>query len=65
VVVVVVIIIIIIIIIRVIESRRMRWTRDTARIGQMKNVCKISVTSHEKTLRRPKGRWKDNITMNL
>jgi hypothetical protein len=41
-------------IIRVIKSRRMRWTRHVARIGEMRNVCEILVGKPEG--KRPLGR---------
>jgi hypothetical protein len=48
------------------KSRRMRWARHVARMGD-ENVCKILVRKPEaKTpLGRPRRRWENNIIMNF
>jgi hypothetical protein len=52
-------------IIRMIRSRRMRWAGHVARMGKMRNACKILVGKLEGPLGRPRRKWKDNIKMNL
>jgi hypothetical protein len=54
-------------IIRVIKSRRMRWVGHVARLGEMRNVCRLLVGKPEgkKPLRRSRRRWVDNIKMDL
>jgi hypothetical protein len=52
-------------IIRMIKSRRMRWARHVARMGEKRNAYRILVGKpHGK---RPQGRrrWVDNIKMDL
>jgi hypothetical protein len=55
------------IIIRMIKSRRMRWARHVARIGEKKNAYKILVGKSEgkRTLGRSRRKWVDNIKMIL
>jgi hypothetical protein len=50
---------------RVIKSRRMRWVGHIARMGEMRNVHKISVGKPEgkRPLGRPRRKWEDNIRM--
>jgi hypothetical protein len=45
-------------IIRIIKSRRMRWMKHVACMGEMRNLCRISVTSPEgkRSLGRPRHR---------
>jgi hypothetical protein len=50
------------IIIIIIKSRRMRWARYVARMGQNRNASRILVGKSEG---RPRGRWEDNIKMDL
>jgi hypothetical protein len=54
-------------VIRVFKSRRMRWTVHVARIGEVRNACKILVgkPKGKRTLGRPRRRYKNNIIMNL
>jgi hypothetical protein len=54
-------------IIRMIKSRRMRWARHVARVGEMRNEYKLSVGKPEGRthLGRPRRRWDDNFKMNL
>jgi hypothetical protein len=51
--------------IRVIKSRIMRWAGHVARMGEMRNSYNIFVGKSEgnKSLRRPRSRWEDNIRM--
>jgi hypothetical protein len=53
-------------IIRIIKSRRMRWTRHVARMGEKRNAYRILVGKPEgkRPLGRPRRRWV-NIKMNL
>jgi hypothetical protein len=50
-------------IIRVIESWRMRWAGQVARMGGMRNAYKILVGKPERKrpLGRPRRTWEDNI----
>jgi hypothetical protein len=50
-----------------IKSRRMRWMRHVAFVGEMRNTCKILVGKPEgkRLLRMPGHRWKDFIKMDL
>jgi hypothetical protein len=50
-------------IIRVIKSRRMRWARHVARMGEKRGAYRILVGRPEgrRPLERPRGRWEDNI----
>jgi hypothetical protein len=54
-------------IIWVVESRRMRWVRHVARIGEKRGACRILVGRPEgrRPLGRPKRRWENNIKMDL
>jgi hypothetical protein len=54
-------------IIKIIKSRRMRWTRHVARMGDKRNVYRLLVGMPEgkRPLRRPRRRWIDNIKMDL
>jgi hypothetical protein len=54
-------------IIRIIKSRRMRWARHVARMGEKMNACRILVGKPEekRPLGRPRRRWVDNIKMDL
>jgi hypothetical protein len=47
-------------IVRMIKLRRMRWAVHVARMGSMKNTCKILLGKPEgnRLLERPKCRWK-------
>jgi hypothetical protein len=50
-------------IIRVIKSRRVRWVRYVACVGEMKNAYAFLVRKPEgkRPLGRPRHRWKNNI----
>jgi hypothetical protein len=54
-------------IIRIMKSRRMRWVGHVARMGEKRNVYRLSVGKPEG--KRPLGRWRhrwmDNIKMDL
>ena len=52
---------------RVIKSRRMRWTRHVACMGQKGCVYRVLVGKLEGKvpLGRPRCRWKDNIKMGI
>ena len=54
-------------IVRVIKSRRMRWARHVARMGEGRGVHKVLVgkPEGERPLGRPRRRWEDNIKINL
>jgi hypothetical protein len=54
-------------IIRIIESRRMKWARHVARMGEKRNAYGILVGKPEgkRPLGRPRRRWEDNIRMDL
>jgi hypothetical protein len=54
-------------IVRVIKARMMRWARHVARMGEVRGVYNILVGRPEgkKPLGRPRGRWEDNIKINL
>jgi hypothetical protein len=54
-------------IIRVIESRRMRWVGQAARMGDMVNSNNIFVGKPERKrpLGRPRCKWKYNMRMDL
>jgi hypothetical protein len=54
-------------IIRLIKSRRMRWTRNVARMGEKRNAYRLLVgkSKGKRPLGRPRRRWVDNIRMDL
>ena len=54
-------------IVRVIKSRRMRWARHVARMGDRRGVYVVLVGKPEgkRPLGRPRRRWEDNIKMGL
>jgi hypothetical protein len=54
-------------IIRIIKSMRMRWAGHVARIGEKRNVYRLSVgkTEGRRPLGRPRRKWIDNIKMDL
>ena len=54
-------------IVRVVKSRRMRWARHVARMGEERGVHRVLVGKHEgkRPLGRLRRRWKDNIKMDL
>jgi hypothetical protein len=51
-------------IIIVIKSRRMRWARHVARMGEKRNAYRILVgkPDEKRPLGRPRRRWVDNIS---
>jgi hypothetical protein len=53
--------------IRVIKSRRMRWARRVARMGERRCTDKVLVRKCEGKwpLGRPRRRWEDNMKMDL
>jgi hypothetical protein len=54
-------------IIRIIDSRRMRWVDDVARMGEKRNAYRLLVGKAEgkRPLGRPRRRWVENIRMDL
>jgi hypothetical protein len=54
-------------IIRMIRSRRMRWTGNVERMGEMRNGYKMLVGKPEgkRPFGRRRRRWEDNIKTNL
>jgi hypothetical protein len=54
-------------IMRVTRSKRMRWERHVARMGEKRNACRILVGKPEgkKPIGRPRHRWVDNVKMDL
>jgi hypothetical protein len=52
---------------RQIKSRRMRWARHVARIGERRNVCRVLVgkPGGKRQLERPRRRWEDGIRTDL
>ena len=54
-------------IVRVVKSRRMRWARHVARMGEDRGVHRILVRKPEgkRPLGRPRRRLEDNIKMDL
>jgi len=54
-------------IVRVITSRRMRWARHVARMGERRGVYRVLMGKPEgkRPLGRSSRRWEDNIKMNL
>jgi hypothetical protein len=54
-------------IVRVIKSRRMRWARHVARIGEGRGIYRVSVGRPEdkRPVGRPRRRWENNIKLDL
>jgi hypothetical protein len=54
-------------IVRVIKSRRMRWVRHVARIGEGRGIYRVLVgrPENKRPLERPRRRWEDNIKLYL
>jgi hypothetical protein len=54
-------------IVKVIKSRKMRWARHVARMGEGRGAYRVLVGRPEgkRPLRRPRRRWEDNIKMDL
>jgi hypothetical protein len=54
-------------IIRITKSRRMRWARHIARMGEKRSAYKVLMGEPEgnRPLRRNRRRWKDSIKMYL
>jgi hypothetical protein len=54
-------------IITIIKTRRMRWVRHVARMGEKRNVYRLLVGKPEgkRPLGRPRHRWIDNIKTDL
>jgi hypothetical protein len=54
-------------IIQMIISRRMRWVRYVAHMGNKRVVCMVLVVKpkRKKPLGRPRRKWEDNIKMYL
>jgi hypothetical protein len=54
-------------IIRVIKSRRLRWARHVARMGERRGAYRDLVGKPEgrRPLGTPRRRWEDNIKMDL
>ena len=54
-------------IVRVIKSRRIRWVRGVARMGEDRGVYRVLLGKPEgrRPLGRPRRRWVDNIRMDL
>jgi hypothetical protein len=54
-------------IIRMITSRRLRWARHVARMGEKQNAYRTLVGNPEgkRPLGRPRRTWVDNIKMDL
>jgi len=54
-------------IVRMIKLRRMKWARHVARMGEEREVYRVSVGKPEgkRSLGRPRRRWVDNIRMDL
>ena len=54
-------------IVRLIQSRRMRWAGNVARMREMKVVCRVVVGKHEgkRPHGRPRCRWEDNMKIDL
>ena len=52
---------------RVIKSRILRWGGDVARMDEGRSAFKILTgkSTGKRPLGRPRGRWEDNIRMNL
>jgi hypothetical protein len=54
-------------IIRIIKSRRMRWARHVARMGEKRYAYRLLLGKPEgkRPLGRPRRRWVDNVEMGL
>ena len=54
-------------ILRVVKSRRMRWARHVARMGEGRGVRKVLVGKPEgkRPMGTPRRRWEDNIKMDI
>ena len=54
-------------IVRRIKSRRMRWEGHVVRMGERRRIYRVLVGKPEGKgrLGRPRGRWEDNIKMDL
>jgi hypothetical protein len=54
-------------IIKQFKSRRIRWARHVARMGEDKKAYRVLVGKPERTrpLERPRHRWEDGIKMDL
>jgi hypothetical protein len=54
-------------VIRQIKSRRMRWARQVARMGEERNVYRVFMGKSEgkRPLGRPRRRWENGIRMDL
>ena len=54
-------------IVRVIKSRRLRWAGHVARMEEDRRAFKILTgkPTGKRPLGRPRGRWEDNIKMDL
>jgi hypothetical protein len=54
-------------IVRVIKSRRTRWARHVARMGEGRGVYRVLVgrPKGKRLLGRPRHRWEDNIKLDL
>jgi hypothetical protein len=52
---------------RMVKSRKMRWARHVARMGQGRRVYRVLVGRPEwkRPLGRPRRRWEDNIKLDL
>jgi len=52
---------------QVIKSRRMRWVRHVARMGERRSVYRVLLGKPERKrpLEKPRHRWEDNIKMDL
>ena len=53
--------------IRVIKSRKIKWVGHLARTGNRRGAYRFSVGRPEvrRPLRRPRGRWEDNVKMDF
>jgi len=54
-------------IVRVVKTRRMKWARHVARMGEDRGVHRVLMGKPEgkRPLGRPRRRWEDNIKMDL
>ena len=50
-----------------INSRRIRWAGNVARVGERRGLCRVLLGKPEikRPLGRPRRRWEDNIKMDL